>query len=819
VNHNSPVLIILLLSRCRLQFEFRFILPLDIDINIDTTYSMVKIDEIILKMKQNIFSASPVCSWKNRIGKLSMVLLLALLSGCAGLSANLQLSSLAQQQRHHEIIKQVSGQKAPSAFQMFLLCGAYYEIRDYDSMLQSTKRLSQRIAAGDRWYYTIDLSVYPYLLRSYAYLDQGDYPAALREASQAYTMLHRPAEKSNGSYHTQLIGIMRVMGVAHAHLHHDAEADQCIATLQHLDTRVSELLAPEKFIAIATIHMARENYPAALSAIQHPEARVSGLITAFYDQTFQEVPRFFIYIKCLYETGRLSEAREGYDQLLKHPQIKQVGGIYWPVLLDRARIARADGQDRAAETLLREAVAVIERQRSSIRSEAGRIGYVGDKQTVYQELIDILTAENRPAEAFEFVERAKGRALVDLLASKKNIAVHTGDAGEIQSKLNELAVAEKKLGILGTSKAEQQSDQVRGLTVTLKKEISARAPEFASLVSVAAASASEIQERLAADEILIEYFASNREWFVFAVRRDSVTAIRLGALDLDQDVRRFRAALTRPTSDDYKTLAVDLYRKIIGPVAGRLTSPRWTIVPHGPLHYLPFGALSSGDNYLVDRANIRVLQTAGILKFLKSRKREDRPKILVLGNPDLGDSKYDLKYAQEEAQAISAMMPGATLLLRDAAKASFIRQHAGQYDMIHFAAHAVFDPENPLDSALLLAGGDAGDGWLRAGELYRLRLNAELVTLSACETALGQITKGDDVVGFTRGLLYAGSGSIVSTLWQVDDRATKDLMLAFYRNLLTMEHGEALRQAQIHTKNKYAHPFYWASFQLTGNMK
>jgi CHAT domain-containing protein len=179
----------------------------------------------------------------------------------------------------------------------------------------------------------------------------------------------------------------------------------------------------------------------------------------------------------------------------------------------------------------------------------------------------------------------------------------------------------------------------------------------------------------------------------------------------------------------------------------------------------------------------------------------------------------DLKYAQTEAQAIAALLPNATLLLRDEAKATFIRKNAGQFATIHFAVHGIFDPEDPLSSALLLAKDKESNGWLKASDLYDLSLRADLVTLSACETALGKITRGDDVVGFTRGLLYAGAGTIISTLWKVDDRATGDLMVDFYAKLSTMETGEALRQAQLNAKKKYPHPFYWASFQLTGNQR
>ena len=102
------------------------------------------------------------------------------------------------------------------------------------------------------------------------------------------------------------------------------------------------------------------------------------------------------------------------------------------------------------------------------------------------------------------------------------------------------------------------------------------------------------------------------------------------------------------------------------------------------------------------------------------------------------------------------------------------------------------------------------------GELYDLNLNADLVTLSACETALGKVANGDDVVGFTRGFLYAGASSIVSSLWKVDDAATNQLMQNFYTNQKRKDKRSALRAAQLKTKKCYSHPYYWAAFPLTG---
>ena len=131
--------------------------------------------------------------------------------------------------------------------------------------------------------------------------------------------------------------------MAYAFLKHDEKAERWIEVLRNIDIS-NTILGPEKFTAIARIHMAKKQCSQALSAIQNSEAKVSGFVTVFYDQTFQELPKFFILTKCQYETGKIYEAKENYDQLLKHPQIKQVGGIYWSSLLDRGRIARMEGK-------------------------------------------------------------------------------------------------------------------------------------------------------------------------------------------------------------------------------------------------------------------------------------------------------------------------------------------------------------------------------------------------------------------------------------------------------------------------------------------
>ncbi len=237
------------------------------------------------------------------------------------------------------------------------------------------------------------------------------------------------------------------------------------------------------------------------------------------------------------------------------------------------------------------------------------------------------------------------------------------------------------------------------------------------------------------------------------------------------------------------------------------------------MHYLPFNALQDGKKYLIERYSIRVLPSASVIKYLKAGKANKPGDILVFGNPDLGDPRYDLAYAQNEAVAVAKMRSHSKMFLRKAATVTAFKKYSGGFNCIHFATHGQFEPDAPLRSALLLAKDAESDGLLTVDRLYSMKLDADLITLSACETGLSKIANGDDLVGLTRGFLYAGASSIVASLWKVDDLATSQLMTRFYKEMDKTDKREALRTAQLETKKKYPHPYYWASFQLTGNAK
>ncbi len=536
--------------------------------------------------------------------------------------------------------------------------------------------------------------------------------------------------------------------------------------------------------------------------------------------------------------GKTDEAREGYDKLLQREErIKNFGELYWAILSDRGLIYIKDKKPAEAINFFKKAVAVIETQRSTINTEASKIGFVGDKQEVYKNLIAALFQEGKFAEALDYAERGKARALVDMLATKKNFYGASRDNKEVATLLRELEEAEQKS--LALAYTSEKKNSLRAYVVNKRQEVIQAAPELFSLIAVSSLGSKDIQAMLPQDETLIEYYYHGDDLFAFAVTKDTVKGVKIDGKGLDKEVETFRKHIinslkSNRTARQARGLTVvhsstvanlnsttdALYRRVFAPVEGLIKTKNVILVPHGSLHYLPFNALKSDKDYLINRYSLSVLPSASVMKFLQVQKKGQAGELIVFGNPDLGNAKYDLPFAQSEAMAITKDNPNAKVLLRKQASKTAVKKFAVQFKYVHFACHGTFNPAKPLESGLMLAKDESDDGMLTVSEMYNMRLNADLVTLSACETALGKVANGDDVVGFTRGFLFAGTNSIVSSLWQVDDKATSMIMEEFYRNLKTMDKRTALRLAQLKIINTYnEHPFFWAAFQLTGNVK
>jgi CHAT domain-containing protein len=730
------------------------------------------------------------------------------------------------------------------------LCIAYSNLKNYSRLFPCLDEMQARIDRGDTVLFQAppplrmglgDIRLDYGIMRTRAYIETGDYSKAILHGRSVMEFVGPdPVQSRKGHAGRQrspnLLGATAYMeawhllGLAYALKGEREEAGECLYKLELTPTHEVPGVADAKYLAIAGIHMALGQYKQAREAFENLKREGSdnlrtlgSVVVLVFAQvgeaelwTYRDLPKNYAYCKVLLETGDIAQAKKGYDELLKVPQIKVNGTIYWLILFDCGQIAEQEGNFKLAIDLYRQAVDVIEQQRSTINTETSKIGFVGDKQAVYRHLIAALFNDRQYSSALEYIERSKSRALVDMLATKKDFAVQTGNERQVRELL---AMTDKGEQEVLVQEVRSKKDNTRSLMIKTKEQLQQQTSELASLVSVTSMSVAEIQKLIPADETLVEYYYTEKDLYAFVLTSKGLSAIRLESGNLAEEIKAFRKSLENVSSASHEMLSRQMFNKLLKPVEGSLHTRKLIIVSHGALHYLPFYALHDGRDYVIERYSIRMLPSASIINYLQRQKVTKAGDILAFGNPDLGDSKYDLIYAQNEAIAVAKTRPRSKVFLRKEATETALKKYGAGFSYIHFATHGEFDADKPLNSALLLAMDAESDGKLTVDKLYSMKLDADLITLSACETGLSKVANGDDLVGLTRGFLYAGSSSIVASLWKVDDLATAQLMTRLYNEMDRADKREALRTAQLETKKKYPHPYYWASFQLIGNAK
>jgi CHAT domain-containing protein len=242
------------------------------------------------------------------------------------------------------------------------------------------------------------------------------------------------------------------------------------------------------------------------------------------------------------------------------------------------------------------------------------------------------------------------------------------------------------------------------------------------------------------------------------------------------------------------------------------------IVPTGPLSYVPFQVLTtSAGTPLIDRFEISYLPNAGSMEFL-GREREPPGTLFVGALGGLSVEGLDpLPGTLAEARAIAEIQPGARLATEHSFTRSVVLEALQRDAAVHLATHSVLHPDAPMFSAILTAPDDERGARISLYEIMDLDLAARLVVLSACETGLGRLGRGDEITGLTRTFLIAGAGTVVSSLWEVSDDATIFLMRVFYEELREGQSpARALRRAALAVRERHPHPMNWAPFIVTG---
>ncbi|HYI07474.1 MAG TPA: CHAT domain-containing tetratricopeptide repeat protein [Thermoanaerobaculia bacterium] len=537
--------------------------------------------------------------------------------------------------------------------------------------------------------------------------------------------------------------------------------------------------------------------------------------------------------KRLLERGQVSEAREMWRKGLdSHPSRDLRAGLL--LLL----ATYADTVAEAAEYLTQAAEAA-EVTIAGMPSDELVASYLGGHAFFYfAALIEALTGQGCDAEAFEFTERARARAFLQLVGGTRLQPQRGAEApliAEAEALRTQIMEWERHSLIAPAPAARRiTSDlsEARSRYAELLQRLKASTSEYASLAAVKPQSADSIRSVLPPDATLISYFNTDRRLHAWIVDRSGIQHVALSADSkaLLRAVcwgRRFgpggaaRGVAVNESECTDAATAEEVHDLLIAPLRSRIANRRLIIVPHNSLHYIPFAALRNGrsDRYLVQDYSITYVPSASSLRFLRAKETPVDGEALVLGDPVSTDEE-NLPYAREEAIHVAEAL-GATAALGTDATENLLYTLDGKIDLIHIAAHARYDSEHPLFSRVSLAPGGGRDGNLEVIDvLSELDLTGvNLVVLSACESAAGKQSGGDDVTGLTRALLYSGTPGVISTLWRIPDDATAALMDELYCRLLAGDTAaDALRMAQLAMlQGEYADPGQWAAFILTGN--
>ena len=473
------------------------------------------------------------------------------------------------------------------------------------------------------------------------------------------------------------------------------------------------------------------------------------------------------------------------------------------------------------------AIDVIEMIRGSLDTEAFRTGYAEKSIDAYVGMIGCLLRLNEEINAFDYMERSRARSFLDLMGSG-DVTVGKSHHAEFLQKEEEYyehedeieqqiaAVADDTVQVaILRGKLEEEWESIDALI----EEKKMYEPELASMITVNPLTLPEVQELIDPKSTILEYFLTDEKTLIWLITRDNmeVFQVEVGGDSIETLVKDFRDAILTEGLVEDRSQA--LYEILIAPAEDRIETRQLVIIPHGILHYLPFPALQDKKGkYLLDIYEISYLPSASVLKYLESKKRPKGETLLAFGNPTTDREGYDpIPFAEGEVNAIADFYEEPLLYTREDATEDRFRELAPDYDVIHLACHSELNSAYPLFSGLLLAPGEEQDGELDVHELFTMDLNAYLVVLSACQTGLGHLTNGDELVGLSRAFIYAGTPSVVSSLWVVKDESTAYLMTELHKNLQKYNKAEALRRAQLNTKKKYKSPYHWASFVLIGS--
>ena len=553
------------------------------------------------------------------------------------------------------------------------------------------------------------------------------------------------------------------------------------------------------------------------------------------------------------EEGDMEKAGDDLAQAL---QISGKTGdtIYLPRTLNAiAELKAKMGQKTEAHQLYEQASDVIEGMLLHVSGAYFESSLLSTMSEIYLGDFKLAAEENSVPKAFDVIERARGRTVADTLRSRTGGPSPGPTDGSIQDQIVHIQIQ-----LLSTNDSSQRNKLLDDLTEEEEKfgYVSDMLNPAQRRVETRPISLAAAQESILPDETILEYVLAEPASYCLVLTHTQVAIVKLPAGQglIDKSVSTF---LNKITAGEFAAEeAKQLYSLLLGPVPDSLRNYHLVVVPDGSLYQLPFDALiDPAGTYVLKTHVVSYVPSTTVLCFLRNRQRGNQTQMAFLGIGDVpydleppsagggatrgalrfiargiydisGDHLYHLQAARQELIDASAALgrPRQSLLLLggDATETKFKSEPLSNFKVIHFAVHGLSAPHFPERAALVL-GRDpksADTGLLQFREIARLPLSADLVTLSACDTASGELQGEEGNTGLVQAFLFAGAKSVVASVWSVDDSATELLMKQFYIHLAEREDkASALRQAKLDYLEKMGNlaPIYWAAFVLVGD--
>lgn len=509
--------------------------------------------------------------------------------------------------------------------------------------------------------------------------------------------------------------------------------------------------------------------------------------------------------------------------------LTEIDNMQSNTLISIAFVLEKQGKYAEALDSYEKALLLLDDIRNGAGDDFSRATFISQYNLAYDLFISLSHRQEMFEQAFFTSERGRARSFLDSL-STGYVELSDDEATKLYLHEQEAYTARQAAQeALARAKAQVPSDTelITDLEVQLEQTkmdyqaaldaIEVRGDQLAQLVPGRSTvlNIEESQALLDNDTTLLSFWVLDDKTLVFILTQDSFKTISLSVekADLYTLIEAFRAFSN--TTDPHPDKAVELFGQLIKPILPHLNTSNLVIVPHGKLHYLPFAALTDGSKYLIDQFTISYLPSVSAWPYIKQNAETSGGTPLVLGNPTT--EFQPLPYAKSEAQTIASLLRTSPALEHNATE-SALQEQAASTSILHLAAHGEYNSINPLYSALYLTADEQEDGALEVHEIYGLDLSqSQLVVLSACESQLGELSSGDELVGLTRAFFFAGTPSVMASLWEVDDKATELLMEKFYTHWGEgMSQAEALQKAQIEMRAEYPNPYYWAAFVLSG---